>query len=239
MSRDGIVRLPFKGHRRTHQQLAVPCWCDAEFPADQPVDLTPDIGMCGREVEQLRDRRSGHGDSLRAATDTTVTIPRHGGLLRGAPLPGLWDRDAPELVRVRVPRVRTHAPVTVGRQAGRSGRSTRHPRRVMSGARPTLTRMPTRGLDPETALDVRLSAICGRNQYTKDPAPVIDELHQAAGDRLDILARVAGRWAGFYESPYTAPLCTVLLEIPGALDWVALGRARRDAGSHGAPMVRP
>lgn len=99
--------------------------------------------------------------------------------------------------------------------------------------------MASRGLDPDTALDVRLSAICGRNQYTKDPAPVIEELHQVAGHRLDILARVAGRWAGFYESPYTAPLCTALLEIPGALDWVALGRSRRDAGSHGAPMVRP
>lgn len=99
--------------------------------------------------------------------------------------------------------------------------------------------MPRHRLDSDTALDVRLSAICGRNQYTKDPAPVIDELHEAAGDRLDILTRVAGRWAGFYESPYTAPLCTALLEIPGALDWVALGRTRRDAGSHGAPMVRP
>lgn len=99
--------------------------------------------------------------------------------------------------------------------------------------------MPRSGLDPDTALDVRLSAICGRNQYTKDPAPVIDELHQAAGDRLDILARVAGRWAGFYDSPHTAPLCSALLLIPGALEWVALGRARRDAGSHSAPMVRP
>ncbi|AXA97572.1 hypothetical protein [Microbacterium sp. PM5] len=99
--------------------------------------------------------------------------------------------------------------------------------------------MSRSGLNPDTALDVLLSAICGRNQYTKDPAPVIDELHQVAGDRLDILARVAGGWAGFYDSPHTAPLCNALLLIPGALECVALGRASREAGSHGAPLVRP
>lgn len=109
----------------------------------------------------------------------------------------------------------------------------------MSAARSTLTRMPRSGLDPDTALDVHLSAICGRNQYTKDPAPVIDELRAVAGDRLDILAHVAGRWVGFYDSPYTATLCKALLLIPGAVHWVSLGRKRRDAGTHSAPFVRP
>lgn len=36
-------------------------------------------------------------------------------------------------------------------------------------------------LEPEVKVDVLLSAMCGRNQYTRDPAPVIDELIAAAG----------------------------------------------------------
>lgn len=108
-----------------------------------------------------------------------------------------------------------------------------------SAGRSTLTCMPRSGLDPDTALDVRLSAICGRNQYTKDPGPVIDELRAVSGDRLDILAQVAGRWVGFYESTYTAPLCEALLLIPGSIDWVWLGRKRREAGTHSAPFTRP
>ena len=99
--------------------------------------------------------------------------------------------------------------------------------------------MPRSGLDPDAALDVRLSAICGRHRYTTDAAAVIDELRQIAGDRVDILARVAGSWVGYYGDDHTRNLCKALLEIPGAIDWVALGRTRRDAGSHGAPMVRP
>lgn len=96
-----------------------------------------------------------------------------------------------------------------------------------------------RGLDPETALDVRLSAICSRHRYTTDAAAVIDELRRIAGDRTDILGRVAGSWVGYYGDDHTRTLCKALLEIPSALDWVGHGRARRDLGSHGAPMVRP
>ncbi|MFC7925471.1 hypothetical protein [Microbacterium laevaniformans] len=99
--------------------------------------------------------------------------------------------------------------------------------------------MPRSGLDPDTALDVRLSAICSRNRYTTDAAAVIDELRHIAGERADILARVAGSWVGYYGDDHTRTLCKALLEIPGVIDWVTLGRARRDAGSHGAPAVRP
>ena len=100
-------------------------------------------------------------------------------------------------------------------------------------------RMSRSGLDPDTALDVLLSAICGRHRYATDATAVIDELRRVAGDRVDILARVAGSWVGFYGDDHTRTLCKALLEIPGALDWVGDGRARRDAGSHTAPMVRP
>lgn len=99
--------------------------------------------------------------------------------------------------------------------------------------------MPRSGLDPDTALDVRLSAICGRHRYTADAATVIDELRQIAGDRVDILARVAGSWVGYYGDDHTRTLCKALLDIPGATDWVGHGQARRDLGSHGAPAVRP
>lgn len=64
-------------------------------------------------------------------------------------------------------------------------------------------------------------------------------LRRIAGDRADILARVAGSWVGYYGDDHTRTLCKALLEIPGALDWVGHGRARRETGSHGAPMVRP
>ena len=99
--------------------------------------------------------------------------------------------------------------------------------------------MPRRGLDPDTALDVHISAICSQNRYTTDPAAVVDELRRIAGDRTDILARVAGSWVGYYGDDHTRTLCRGLLESPGAIEWVGHGRARRDLGSHGAPMVRP
>ncbi|WP_234057915.1 hypothetical protein [Microbacterium sp. NFH-22A-Y] len=99
--------------------------------------------------------------------------------------------------------------------------------------------MSRHGLDPDTALDVLLSAICSRNRYTTDPGPVIDELRAAAGDRLDILARVAGSWAGYYGDEHTRTFSEALLEITGADAWVALGRERREAPVHGAPQVRP
>ena len=81
-------------------------------------------------------------------------------------------------------------------------------------------------------LDVKLSAICSRNQYTRDPGPVIDELHRMAGDRLDILAKSAGTWAGYYRGEYTSVLADALLEIPGAAAWASVGRARRAKQPH-------
>lgn len=93
-------------------------------------------------------------------------------------------------------------------------------------------------LDADTRLDVRLSAVLARNQFVRDPAPVIDELRAAAGERVDVLARTAGMWAGYHEVDQDMrPLVTALREIPGAADWVALGRQRRGAGPHSTPPV--
>jgi hypothetical protein len=94
-------------------------------------------------------------------------------------------------------------------------------------------------LEPDTRLDVELSAICARNQYTRDPAPVIAELTAAARGCDDILAQTAGIWAGYFDSPETHPLAAALREIPGAEPWATEGRRRRGILSHGAPTPRP
>lgn len=94
-------------------------------------------------------------------------------------------------------------------------------------------------LDQDTMLDVTLSAICARNQYTRDVAPVIAELTAAARGRGDVLARAAGIWAGYFDAAETRTLATALRGIPGAEQWVAEGRRRRGIPRHSAPTVRP
>lgn len=96
--------------------------------------------------------------------------------------------------------------------------------------------MPSRRLSPRTALDVSLTAVCTRNMLSRDPAPIIAELRVLAGDEVELLAEVAGRVSGFYDSPHTHALCAVLAsEIEGAAAWVPLGQGRRSAPPHGAP----
>lgn len=90
-------------------------------------------------------------------------------------------------------------------------------------------------LSRDVLLDIELSAICSRNQYTHDPAPVIDELRRVAGERTDILARVAGTWAGYYVNEHTRVLAAALREISGAEAWVALGKRRRGMPPHKNP----
>lgn len=92
-------------------------------------------------------------------------------------------------------------------------------------------------LAPDTRLDVQLSAICSRNQYTRDPGPVIAELTAAARGRDDILAQTAGMWAGYFDAAETRVLATALQEIPGAEQWVVEGRRRRGIPRHGAPVA--
>lgn len=93
-----------------------------------------------------------------------------------------------------------------------------------------------RALTEEDRLDVLLSAICSRNRYTRAPGPVLDELRAAAGDRTEILARVAGSWAGYFDDEHTAVLAAALRTIEGTAAWVEVGRDRRGRAPHGAPM---
>lgn len=80
-------------------------------------------------------------------------------------------------------------------------------------------------------LDVQLSAVCTRNMLTRDAAPVIEELGALAGDDHELLAQVAGRVAGWYESPETMTLCAALVgQIEGAAPWAEASRKRRSRG---------
>lgn len=87
--------------------------------------------------------------------------------------------------------------------------------------------MASRGLAPDVLLTVHLDAICSRNRYTTDPAPVVAELIETAGDRTDLLAESVGTWVGYFEDDYIRVLCTALRELPDLEPWIALGQYRR------------
>lgn len=97
--------------------------------------------------------------------------------------------------------------------------------------------MPSRGLPPETMLSITLDAICSRNRYTQDPAPVIAELYATAGDRVDILTESVGIWVGYFEDDYLRTLCAALRELPGLEPWIAEGASRRAQKNHSTPPL--
>lgn len=86
-------------------------------------------------------------------------------------------------------------------------------------------------------LNIELGAICSRNRYTTDPAPVIAELLAAAGDRVEILQQSVGSWIGYYEDTYTIVLSTALRELPGLEPWIAVGANRRAQPDHRTPTA--
>lgn len=92
-------------------------------------------------------------------------------------------------------------------------------------------------LSPDTMLSVTLDAICSRNRYTADPAPVIAELYAAAGDRIDILTESVGIWVGYFEDDYVRILCTALRELPRLEPWIVEGKRRRSLKDHSTPPL--
>jgi len=84
-------------------------------------------------------------------------------------------------------------------------------------------------------LSVALDAICSRNRYTTDPAPVLAELRATAGERTDVLAEAVGTWVGYFEDEYTATLCTALRALPDLEPWIALGQHRRSLPDPSTP----
>lgn len=97
--------------------------------------------------------------------------------------------------------------------------------------------MASRGLSPDVRLSVHLDAICSRNRYTTDPAPVVAELISTAGDRRDVLAESVGTWVGYFEDADTRNLCAALRELPGLESWIALGQHRRSMPDPSTPAV--
>lgn len=82
-------------------------------------------------------------------------------------------------------------------------------------------------LDDDTRLEIALSAAITRHQYTRDPSALLAELRTLSGPRIDILAEVAGSWAGYHEhDPDTQTVVAALLGVPGAGRWVQAGRDR-------------
>jgi len=95
-------------------------------------------------------------------------------------------------------------------------------------------------LQPDVLLGVALGAICSRNRYTANPAPVIAELRARAGARTDIVAMEAGMWAGYYDDEHTAVLVVAILaEIPDAARWAEVGRSQRSRPAHGTGGFGP
>lgn len=90
-------------------------------------------------------------------------------------------------------------------------------------------------LSRDRQLDVELSAIMGRDRFTQDPQPVIDELRAVSGRHVDVLASTVGQWIGFYGSKDTQPLVDALLAAFADLDLapgIALGAERRNRPTH-------
>ena len=94
-----------------------------------------------------------------------------------------------------------------------------------------------RRLSPDTLLSVTIDAICSRNRYTADPAPVIAELYATAGERLDILTESVGTWVGYFEDAQIATLCTALRDMPDLEPWIAVGAHRRALPDHRTPPL--
>lgn len=97
--------------------------------------------------------------------------------------------------------------------------------------------MPSQRLSPDTALSVLLDAICSRNRYTTDPAPVVAELIATASGRDDILAESVGTWVGYFEEDDNHVLTTALRALPGLEPWIALGKHRRSLPDPSTPTA--
>ncbi|MCP1427530.1 hypothetical protein J3D45_000028 [Microbacterium foliorum] len=47
-------------------------------------------------------------------------------------------------------------------------------------------------LSADTLLSIELGAICSRNRYTTDPAPVVEQLLIAVSDRVEVFREAVG-----------------------------------------------
>lgn len=82
-------------------------------------------------------------------------------------------------------------------------------------------------------LSVELSAIMSRHRYDVATEPVIDQLCELAKKRPDILAQEAGLWAGYFAGDqHVRSMVDALAQVPGADEWIEVGRYRRGIPNH-------
>ena len=95
------------------------------------------------------------------------------------------------------------------------------------------------GMHPDTALDIRLSAIITRGQFTTDPATIIAELRAVAGARVDVLHGTVGTWVGYFGGDEHLSALTDALLTEFGLDalrpGIEVGRSRRGGGPRTPP----
>lgn len=93
-----------------------------------------------------------------------------------------------------------------------------------------------RPLDDDTLLSISVSATISRHRFDTDPADMLAEVRELAGDRTDILTWEAGTWAGYYGRDLgVQPAFTEALRAIGSEEAFALGRKRRAEPAHSAP----
>lgn len=87
--------------------------------------------------------------------------------------------------------------------------------------------MADTALDPDTALEIRISTTINKHQYATDTDTAMAAIWKASEGRTDLLAKIAGIRIG-YATPHPAeqPLLDALREIPGVAEWIPIGRSR-------------
>lgn len=91
----------------------------------------------------------------------------------------------------------------------------------------------------EDLLERELTEIIVRRLLDSEAEAVLHELHAAAGDEHEVLARVSGTVAGFCMSDATAVTCQALIvHIRGAARWASVGRQRRMEATRMSVEVR-
>lgn len=92
-------------------------------------------------------------------------------------------------------------------------------------------------MHPDTKLSIAIDATSSRNEFVSDAAPVVAELIELAGERIDVLTESVGIWVGYFEADHNRVLCDALRELPGLEPWIAVGKHRRGIPVHRTPTI--
>lgn len=83
-----------------------------------------------------------------------------------------------------------------------------------------------------TMFDIQVAGILSRHQFTRAPAPVVDEVAELGP--VEKVSWSVGAWVGYYDSPDRAALVDALrARFPGSVEHEHVGRAARGVPIHG------